>query len=351
MDGKTVTPYQLKTFILKILDRIGCKGPQTNIIAENMVWCDRIGRSNHGVRRLPVLSKRISLGLIRCPCNPQLEKKGPGVELMDGDHGSGYFTGHLAISHAIELAKDSGIGAVGVYNSEFFATGAYYVNLAAKSGMVSFAMSNSVPNVAAFGGVKPVLGTNPFAFGAPRKDGHPLMLDMATSASAGSTVRQYANEGRSLPKGIAIDSTGNPITDPNLVTQGAVLPFGGAKGFGLSLMVEILSGVLTGAGFSHGVKSMFQNFDEYANNGHMFIAIDVEHFMPLDYFYDRMEEMVTLIKASANGFPDRNVRMPGDLRWDSYAKSCDSGICLDVDNVKAIEELASAHQLEPPWRL
>ena len=208
----------------------------------------------------PTYYKRFNLGLIKCPCHPKYSQNARAVGLLDGDQGFGHFVGHTGMLKAIERAQDEGIGMVGVHNSNHFGAAGYYVHLTAERGMIGITMSNSFPRMAPYGGVKPVFGTNPFAFGAPRRNGKSLLLDMASSATSGAAVRRCANEGGQLPEGVAMDSQGRPATEPSLLGQSTLLPFAGAKGYGVALMIEILSGVITGAGISGGVKSMFENF-------------------------------------------------------------------------------------------
>jgi LDH2 family malate/lactate/ureidoglycolate dehydrogenase len=237
---------------------------------------------------------------------------------------------------------------VGVCNSNHFGAGAYYVNLAAERGMVGMAMSNAFPKVAPFGGVKPALGTNPFAFGAPRRNGRGILVDFATSASAGSTISKNIAEKKPLPVGIAIDGKGLPITDPALVDTGALLPFGGAKGFGLALMVEILSGVITGAGFSHTVHS-FKDPERSGNNGHWFMAMDISTLMPLKNYYERIEMLVSWIKDSATGFEGMDVLLPGESRWNAYEQAQTEGVLLDPHTRKVLEAFASELKVRVPW--
>jgi len=197
--------------------------------------------------------------------------------------------------------------------------------------------------------VKSVLRTNPFAFGAPRRNGEHLLLDMATSSSAGSSVTKSSEQGIQLEEGIAIDEIGNPITDPDKVQSGSLLPFGGAKGFGIALMVEILSGVLTGAGFSHGVKSMYKNFEESGDNGHFFMAIDIEKIIPLESYYDRMDELLDSVKSSAEGFKDKEVFFPGEMRWAEYQTSLANGITLDQKTTSSLKQLSKELNVNFDW--
>ena len=270
--------------------------------------------------------------------------------MLDGDGGSGYYVGHLAMNKAIGIARDEGTASVGVRNSNHFGAAAYYVQLAAASRMTAIAMSNSTPKVAAFGGSRPVLGTNPFAFAAPRRGGRSLLLDMATAVASGSMVREYADKCRSLPEGIALGIDGKGTVDAAQVDEGsgALVPFGGAKGYGLALAVEILSGVLTGAGISHGVKSMYRDFEHAANAGHFFWVVDIGRFMALEHYYDRIEILVDVVKESGAGAP-RDVRIPGEKRWQAHDRNHRDGIPLDEACLPGLEELAASHGLGVPW--
>ena len=148
---------------------------------------------------------------------------------------------------------------------------------------------------------------------------------MSTAAVAGSTVREKQAKGETFPEGVAIDSAGQPIIDPAKVMSGTLLPAAGAKGFGLALLVEVLSAVLTGAAISHQVGSMYKNFESSGQNGHFFLAIDISRWLPMEDYYTRIEQLSTSI---GNSGPGGSVRMPGDSRWTHFAESERNGILL-----------------------
>lgn len=262
---------------------------------------------------------------------------------MDGDQGLGHFVGHEAMSCAISKAERFGIGAVGVHNSNHFGTGAYFVQLAAEQNMIGLAFSNSVAKVAAHGGTRPVFGTNPFAFGVPGRDGKHMLLDMATSMVSGSQVMKCTEAGLPLPEGIAVDAQGKSITDASELDKGTLLPFGGAKGYGLALMVEILSSVLTGAVFSPKVNSMFRNFSDSGMNGHFFLAIDLGQMMNPEIFSDRLELLFSTIRSSGNA--DGDVLIPGETRWAHYRDNLMRGIPLDPPTLSELEKLAARYRI------
>ena len=340
------TEKQLLRLSKDILIASGADRKEVEIVSQILVWCDFIGRDNQGVLRLPILTQRIEKGVISTPCHYEVQQNSSSAALIDGKQGMGHYLAHQGMEQAIEIARETGIGFVGIRDSNFFGAGAYYVEQAASAGMIGIAASNSFPKVAAFQGVSSVLGTNPFAFSAPRENGHNLLLDMATSASAGSTIRQCIENNEELPSGIAIDKLGNSIKNPKDVENGTILPFGGAKGYGLSLMVEILSGIITGAGFSHGVKSMYKNMEESGNNGHFFIAIDINKLIPLSTYNERIETFIKLLRNS--GSDSRKVLFPGELRWETYEKNKKSGLTINPDTTAELKKLANNYGVDFP---
>ena len=343
---RRISLEDLDRLCFTILTAGGVDVSQAREVARNLVWSELVGRDNFGLLRLPVYLKRVAQGGLSCPCNPTFTDVSESASLLDADNGFGQYAAGLAMEKAISLARISGIGTVGVRNSNFFGTGAYFVHQAARGGMIAMAMSNSFPKVTAHGGVAPVLGTNPLAFGAPRKNGESLMFDMATSALAGSTVREHAANGKPLPEGMAIDADGAAITDPSRVEEGSLLPAAGAKGYGLSLLVEILAGVLTGAGVSGDVASMYKDVSKPGLNGHFMIALDVTRFMSMEHFQDRLEGLVAMLKASN---PNGEVLFPGEIRWRNHKVNSELGIALGNATRTAIETVCEWTGVECPW--
>jgi len=319
-----VAAADLEQFIRKLMIGRGASPAQAEATARHMTWCESVGRHNFGIERIAIHLKRIAAGVLDPAANVTDERLAPSIARCDGGGGFGYHAAEHATKLAIAMARDTGIGIAGVRNSNFFGAGAYYVKLAADAGMIGMAMSNSFPKVVAHGGIRPVLGTNPFAFGAPRRNGDHLLFDMATSALAGSTVREHIARGTPLPEGLAIDADGLPLTDPAKVGNGALLPFGGAKGFGLSLLVEILAGVLTGAGVGDGVASMYNDFARNGDNGHFVMVLDVRRWMDPDTYHARFDGLAAAVKGSGGG-----VLLPGEVRWEHYRDSLARGVALD----------------------
>ena len=242
-------------FSTEILTAAGADRSEAEIVAGVLVWCDAVGRTTQGVWRLPILIERLKKGLFQSPCKYDLNMVTATLGSVDANNGMAHYVAYQVTQHVLQTAKQQGICAMTVKNSNYYGAGGYYANLIAEAGMIGIVLSNSFPKVVPHGGKSPALGTNPFSFACPALNDRPLLIDMATSELAGSTIRKAQDQGQPEDK--------------------LLFPFGGAKGFGLSLFVEILAGVLSGSGISHEVNSLYNNFDEGGNNGHFILAIDI----------------------------------------------------------------------------
>jgi LDH2 family malate/lactate/ureidoglycolate dehydrogenase len=330
----------------EMLAKIGAGPRQAQVVADVMVWSDLIGRSTHGVSRLDIHAKRIDEGVLDPSAEPRIVKSNHGVMLVDGNEGFGHYTADFAMGSAIELAREQGVAAVAVRNSNFLGALAYYLNKAAESGMIGMAFTNSVPNVAAYGGKQAIFGTNPIGFSAPRQNNKHIMLDMATSSWSASAVRAALDQGKALPSGVAVDEDGEEITEPRPVGNFTLLPLGGAKGYGLSLFVEILSAVITGSGVSKGVASLFNDMTRSGDNGHLMIAINLSNIIAIEDYYPRIESLIKTIKSSN---PDKEILYPGEKRWLTMEENLSAGIPLSRKTTNSLEQLSRRLNLTPPW--
>ena len=319
-------------------------------LAETLAWCDIRGHQTQGVYLLPILLKRLRLGLIASPADMQWQQTSPSTGTVDARHGFGQIAGRMAMDHAVQLARDNGAGIVAVRNSNHFGAAGYYAARAAEQGFLGLAYSNSMPKVAPHGGRHRLLGTNPFAFSCPRRSGVPLVIDLATGASAGSLVSHARRMGRRLPEGIALDSEGNPTTDPNEVDGGGcLLPMAGPKGYCLGLLVEILSGVLTGAAVAPDVGSVFRDLHRQTRCGHLFVAIDIARFLPADDFADRLEGLLSALTAVAPRDGFESVNLPGDARLRCAEEQTRTGIAIPDYLIKSLTDVASELGVATPF--
>jgi LDH2 family malate/lactate/ureidoglycolate dehydrogenase len=246
--------------------------------------------------------------------------------------------GTKAMEAAIALARDTGVGLVGVHRSTHYGMAAYYVLQAAAADSIGFAFTNSSAGMAPYGGTKPILGVNPLAVGVPAGRRPAIVLDMAMSVIARGKMRLAGMHGEPIAEGLGVDAQGRPTTDGMAVFGGgAVHPFGGPKGSALAIWMEIMGGVLTGAAFAGDMKSLYEDFSGPQRIGHVFMAIRPDLFLPMPDFKARMDTMIERLKASepAEGFDE--VLMPGEPEARREAERRRTGIPLTAEVLASLE--------------
>lgn len=338
----------LEEFAVSLLKAAGASDADSKVVASALVWADLRGRHPQGVNRLPIFIQRLRRGLVKSPALLQWKQIAPAAEMLDADNAFGHVAGTAAMKRAIALAKVEGIGIVSVRRSNLYGAASYFSSIATDAGCLGITCTNAFPKVAPYGGVHPVFGTNPIAFGCPTSSGIPILVDLSTSAMAGSSVRSMYETDRLLPEGVALNKNGTPTTNAKDIREGTLLPAAGAKGFGLALMVEILCGVLAGAAMGKEVGSMYSTFDRPVNTGHVFLAIDIEKFQARDHFMTRIDLLLSWIKVA--GTEEHAVRFPGEIRGELADRYEREGIPLSLDaTVQPLSDLAKDLKSETPW--
>jgi LDH2 family malate/lactate/ureidoglycolate dehydrogenase len=253
-------------------------------------------------------------------------KTGGALEVLDADNGAGYVAGRAAMSRAIELAKSGNIAAVGIINSNHCGAASLYARMALEHGMIGIAMSNVAPNMVAPGGSKPITGNNPIAVAVPTFGEFPFVFDISLSAVSGGKILVAAKNGEQIPLGWATDREGHPTTDPNVGFKGFLLPMGGHKGFGLSLLVDILCGVITGGSFQNELKSMYVYPDDPSNTAHLMLVINPLCLMSKDDLKTRMSEFFETVKQSPMWDEDSEMLLPGEIEYRKEKERLSGGI-------------------------
>ena len=236
--------------------------------------------------------------------------------LYDGGNNVGMLAMYHAAKAVIEKAENRGIAVVGVTNSWMSGRSAYYVEMIAKANLVGIHTASSARSVAPFGGTRSALGTNPIAFGMPSSRG-PVVLDMGTSAFMGTDLAYRARLGQLLPEGVAVDAEGQPTRDPELARFGALLPFGGYKGFGLAFIVQAF-GVLAGSAL-----------DPDKDDGYLFVVFRPDLLVGLDDFKQQVTELIDRIKATPRQPSVDEIRIPGERAFRAREKAVREGIEID----------------------
>ena len=329
----------LRSFCEEIFVSCGMAPEDAFIVADGLVRSNLRGVDSHGVTRVGIYAKRLKMGLVNPRPEVKIVRESAATLLVDGDNGMGQVVGVRALELGLEKVKQSGGVYVGVRRSNHYGTGAYYVQRAVAHDVVAFAYSNAPPTMAPWGGIDPYVGTNPYAFGVPAGGHPPIILDMATSIVARGKIILAAERGESIPEGWAIDEHGNQTTDAQEALQGSVLPFGGPKGYALSLMIDIMSGALTGAGFGPRVNSLYDNFEEPQDVGAFFQLIDIGQFADPDAFKANIDRMVEEIKSSRRAPGTEEIFLPGEIEFRMEQERLASGIPVGATTVAELREV------------
>jgi LDH2 family malate/lactate/ureidoglycolate dehydrogenase len=335
---------RLGAWATTLLGKWGYNDEDAAFLATTLVDANTRGVDSHGVIRLPAYQRRIAEKLVATDARPIVTVDGAVVK-VDANRAAGQFAARAAVGAALEVSRTSGVATAGVHGSTHFGTAGFYARWLAERGTVAIVVSNSEPAVVPFGGKEALLGTNPFAFAAPTH-GDPISLDMATSTSAMGKVFVAQAEGRSVPDTWGVDAEGNPTTDPHAIKS--LLPVGGPKGYGLGFLIEILGGVLTGAAFSHGLGNMYSDFSKPQDIGHWMVAIDIERFMPLNAFKDRMQQLTDEAHSSAPAPGFTGVLVPGEPEENTRRSRLADGIPLADTTVEELRELGAQFSVAFP---
>ncbi|WP_098747722.1 ureidoglycolate dehydrogenase [Paenibacillus sp. EZ-K15] len=312
----------LHELITKKLHKAGLTEEHAAGVADVLVHADIRGIHSHGAMRVEYYAERIAKGGLNTKPDFEFNKTGPSTAIFDGDNGVGHVAAKLAMDEAIEMAREHGIAAVGVRRIGHSGALSYFVRQAAKSGMIGISMCQSDPMVVPFGGSEPYYGTNPIAFAAPSHDGRIMTLDMATTIQAWGKILHARSRHESIPDSWAVDKEGHSTTDPFKVN--ALLPIAGPKGYGLMMMVDVLSGILLGLPFGNKVSSMYHDLTEYRNLGQFHLVINPAFFTDPDMFKQHISDTMNDLNhiKPAPGF--EQVLFPGqnnDLIQEQYEKN------------------------------
>ncbi len=347
LSKKRVFPESLKDFCVEAMLKSGIREEDARITAEVLVTTDTCGVYTHGTKQLRFLLKNFRTGRLDTKAVPEVVSEGPSWAIVDGHYAMPLVTSCTAMELAIEKAQATGIAYVGVTHSSHFGAAGYYANMAAKKDMIGLSMCNVDPCMTVPGARGKILGTNPIAYAVPAGKEKPIFLDIATSAVAASKVFAARALGKEIPDNWLVDDEGTPTTDPSGYPEsGALLPMAAHKGYGLALLVEILSAGLTGAAMLHQVSSWVVDSPDPTNEGHAFVAIDVGSIMPIQEFKDRMDWLIREIKGSSKAQGSERIYLPGEMEWERRDEALAKGMQLPEDVIASLAGMAEDVGLE-----
>lgn len=335
------THESLKQYVSEVLQKVEVSEKDSKITADSLVSANLRGVDSHGVTRLQIYIQRLQSGAINPKPNIKVLEESDSILVLDGDNGLGQVVGAKALELGIPKAKKSGGLYIGVKRSSHFGAGAFFVKQGLEQNLITYAMSNAPATMAPWGGKEPYFGTNPYAYGIPAGNNKPIILDMATSVVARGKVILAEKRGESIPEGWAIDKDGKPTTNSKAALDGSVLPFGGPKGYAISLMIDVMSGVLTGAGFGPHINQIYGDYDKSQNVGHFFQLIDINKFMPEAEFKNRIDQMINEIKSSSKADGVEEIFLPGEIEENIEEDRLKNGITLPRDVYEEIKQVGA----------
>jgi (2R)-3-sulfolactate dehydrogenase (NADP+) len=334
MTTTSITAGDLEALIARALEASKTSAANAASVARALTQAEIDGQKGHGLSRVPSYAAQARVGKVDGYATPKLKRTRTATLMIDVANGFAYPAMDLAIAELPKIAAETGIAAAGFVRSHHFGVAGRHVERLAEQGLIALTVSNTPQAMAAWGGKRPLFGTNPLAFAAPRRGAPPLVIDMALSEVARGKIVTAAQKGEPIPLGWAVDANGQPTTDAKAALAGTLVPAGGAKGAALALMVETLAVALTGANFAFEASSFLDAEGPPPGAGQVLIAIDPAAFAGADAFADRFAALAGMIES------DEGARLPGSRRLALRTQAAASGINVDTKLLVDVEALA-----------
>jgi LDH2 family malate/lactate/ureidoglycolate dehydrogenase len=335
-----VAPERLTDFATAVLRAEGVPADDARLVARCLVQAELWGHPSHGMLRLSWYVARIRAGVVDPAAKPETVVDTGPLALLDGREGLGHVLTARAADEAVRRAREHGVGVVGVRNSNHFGMAAHFTRMIAEQGCVGLVTTNGSPAMAPWGGREKAVGANPWSIAAPAGRHGVTVMDIANVNAARGKIYAARERGATIPEGWALDAEGRPTTDPAAAIAGVILPMGGHKGYAISFMMDVLSGVLTGSSFATGVSGP-QQAERRSGCGHLVLAIDVAAVADPGGFAERMEALIAEMKAvpRAEGFEE--IFFPGEIEDRNRARREREGIEVPAKTLDALNRLAA----------
>lgn len=340
-ESRRIPLAELERFITDALCALNMTRNEAEVVARVMADADLRGVYTHGVAQLPGYAGQLRSGGFNPRPNIQVLTETASTAMMEGDGGMGHLVGVRAMEVAIRKAQETGTAWVGVRGSRHWGVAAYYASLALELDMIGLALTAGAGNcMVPWGGLDVIVGNNPISIAVPAAKEPPVVLDMATSVAARGKVAIAAKNNQQIPTGWALDKNGKPTTDADAAYEGSMLPIGGYKGYGLAVMIALLTGGLTGGAIGSELKGFF---DLPCNNAHLVGAIRIDGFMPAKEFRERVDWCTRELKQSRRAEGIDRIYVPGEIEHETAQRQLQEGVTLRP--VVEKEVIALAHEL------
>src|SRR6516225_5290417 len=332
----------LEAFVSRSLTAVGLPATDAERVARLMILADLRGADGHGIFRLPQYVRRIRAGGMNVKPSIHVVQETAATALVDGDNGMGHLVMRFAAQVAIGKTERSGIGWVGVRQSNHAGPAALYAMMPLARDMIGIYLAvGSANHMPPWGGIELLLSTNPIAFAIPAFEEPPIVLDIATSVAAYGKVKTKAQRGEPMPEGWMIDAFGRPLIDPKRAEEGFILPIGDYKGYGLALVFGLLAGTLNGAAFGRDVIDFNKDDTTSTNTGQVIVALDVSRFSPVETFKCNVDVVIREMKNSKKMPGVERIRIPGEQSHATWLERNAIGVPMNETLFKDLQRLGS----------
>ena len=332
---------KLTNIIVKLLKNRGLSSSHALTSAKALINAELVGAHSHGLSRLKMYCDRIDKKVINPKPKIKIKRISNSISYIDANNSIGFVAADIAIKSLIKNTKKTGIGMVGVKNSGHYGLSSYFVEKAVKKNLMVWCFTNAPPAIAPYGAKKTLFGTNPICFGTPSGGKVPFILDTSISMINRGKIRVAAKLGHKIPLGVALDKYGKQTTDAVKALEGVQLPIAGFRGSGLAWMVDILSGVMTGAHHGGKVRDPFEDFKGPQNVGHLFLSVKPNIFVGSNYI-KRIRDNIRTIKKLPKIKGVKEINFPGEGTKKRYIKNMKKNIPLPksiIDDLKKLNAI------------
>ncbi len=336
--GGPITPEVFRDFATAVYLSAGVPQSDAELAADTLVQADLWGHQSHGMLRLGWYYARLRSGAMKAVTHTTLEVDAGAIAVMDGHDGVGQVITRRAVDEAVGRAKKHGVGVVSIRNSNHFGTCMYYTRIAAEQNCIMMLMSNAGPNMAPWGGLKKKIGTNPWSIAVPGGAYGPVVMDMANSGVARGKIYLANKRREPIPDYWAVDAQGRPTTDPKAALEGFILPMAGHKGYVMGVMVDMLSGVLSGSQFLDTVHGPYDPVNR-SGAGHFMVALNVSAFMPMTEFHQRIDTYIRSLKDVPLAAGHKQVYYPGEMERLADLENRSKGLFLAQDTLEDLQRV------------
>jgi L-2-hydroxycarboxylate dehydrogenase (NAD+) len=332
---RRIAPADLRSVVTAIFQACAMEEEDAALLAKALVNADQRGIHSHGTLRVGDYVEKLTTGGVNPRGRPSLVSDNGSALVVDAGNAMGQIAADFAMRAAIERARTNHIAAAAVRNSNHCGAMDFWAAMPLQHDMIGIAMTNALPTMAPWGGIEKIIGINPLAVAFPSANEPPILLDIAFGATAHGKIRVYHQKGHDIPEGWAFDESGQPTTNATVALRGLIQPIGGHKGVGLGIVIGMLSTLLSGASYGTELGNMIDG-PRAGHDGHLFVAIDVAGFQPVDLFKDRVDMISRQIQKSRRRDGVERLYPPGMLETEFYERYETEGIPLNEETITGI---------------